>query len=229
MNTETIRDYGYIVNLSFPPMSYTPQNLRDLVNDILARYNLTTVNYTTSQDEVILSSAQGQVGELSRVGFFKNRVFLEKGPIQGGTIDSFTRVIDDVLNLAINRLRLQVFIQSNVIRIIANPTGINDARQFIGFRVCGFTNDGLRAFNRPVHAVGLRWYFPPTRADQPEYDVKIETLLRDASLIFLENVGNFQQPIPAQERARIIDNIRATRQFLTSEIANFLVQYNQQA
>lgn len=34
MNRETIRDYGYVIELSYPPASYTAQHMRDLINDI---------------------------------------------------------------------------------------------------------------------------------------------------------------------------------------------------
>lgn len=106
MNPETIRDQGYIVELSYPPMNYTSQNLRDLVNDVLARYNFTTVSYSQNQDEVVLGSPEGQERELTRAGFFRNRMFLEKGPIHDGTLESFLPVVEDVITLAVNRLRL---------------------------------------------------------------------------------------------------------------------------
>lgn len=227
MNPETIRDHGYIVELNYPPMNYVSQNLRDLVNDVLARYNFTSVNYSANQDEVVLSSREAREREITRAGFFRNRMFLEKGPIHGGTIESFLPVVEDMINLTVNRLRIPLFIQRNVIRIIANPDGLNDSRIFIGSRVCSFTEDVIRVFGRPIHAVGLRWFFPPTNPNQPEYDVKIETLLRDASLIFIENSGRFQQPVNANQIQTVINHIRETRNFITTEIVNFLVQFNQ--
>ncbi len=229
MNPATISDYGYVIELNYPPINYQPQDLRNMVNEILAHYNLTTVNYTQNQDEVILSSPPSQARELNRIALFKNRLIIEKGPIREGTIESFLPVVEEIIQLAINRLRLQIFTQRNIIRIIANPAGINDARVFIGNRVCSFSEDRVRVFGRPVLAIGLRWFFPPTNPAQPEYDVRIETLLRDSSLIFLENKGQFIQPISAADVRRVLDNIRETRNFLTTQIANFLVQFNQTA
>jgi len=51
MNPETIRNYGYTVDLNYPPANYTSTNLHELVNDIISDYPFTNINYTPSQDE----------------------------------------------------------------------------------------------------------------------------------------------------------------------------------
>jgi len=230
MNRESARDYGYVVQLEYPPASYTSNALRQLVHELTAAFNFTGVQYSNDkQDDVILSAPIDQSHEIYRAGFSRTSIMLEKGLIQGGSAEVFSRSVEDVVGKAVKALHLQGFAQRVVIRVLVNPKGTNDSREFIGNRICRFERKHLECFNRPIHAVGLRCFFPPGNENEPEYDIKIETLLRDVSTIFIENTASFPKIIAADDVKSVVANIATTRNFIYNQVFTFLEQYNSES
>ncbi len=230
MSIDTIRnsarDYGYVVQLAFPPTKHNPTSVTDAAHELTGRFNFTNVNFSDSRDEVLLSTSPSQGPESTRYGIFKDKLLVEKGPIEtASTLESFTQVLEEVLSIVIKRLGLQVFIQQNIVRVIANPASTNDSREFLVFKVSRFQMDELKIFNRPIHAAGLRWFFPATNPAEPEFDVKIETLLRNPNLLFVENKADFRMPIPANNIKQVVQNLDITKKFIYENVFNFIEQF----
>ena len=222
----TARDYGYIVQLAFPPTKHNPTSVTDAAHELTGKFNFTNVNFSDYRDEVVLASPPSQGPESTKCGIYRDRIVVEKGPIETiSTLESFTQNLEEILSVLVKRLALPVFIQQNVLRVIANPSGTNDSREFLIFKMSRFQPDELKHFSRSFHAVGLRWFFPAASPVEPEFDVKIETLLRNPNLLFIENKADFRVPIPVNDVKQVIQNLETTKKFIYDNVFNFMEQF----
>lgn len=229
MRPETIRDYGYILSLLYPPRNHNPQNIDAFFAEMVRQYRFSQVNFNPQHNGGVLANPTGDVRDITKLQVSGDGIQIYKEPIQEGSLDRFWEYAEAALRVAIEQFRIEVLIQQNVLRVLANPAGEGDARFFLGRGVCQFSNERLRPFGRPVHAIGLRWYFPPRSSEDAEFDVKIETLLRDPTLLFIENVGKFPLPIAPNNLGQISQNLQRTRNFIINEITQFLIQFNQRS
>lgn len=117
-------------------------------------------------------------------------------------------------------------LQQCLIRKVANPLAQTDARVFLSQRVCSIEDKKLQAFGRPLHGIGLRFFFSPSQEAPFEFDVKVESLLRDPTQLFLENTAKFYAPQQTADLMPVKRNLEATEQFLSDTFIKFLCQFN---
>jgi hypothetical protein len=77
-----------------------------------------------------------------------------------------------------------------------------------------------------VHGIGLRLFFSPGTEVPVEFDVKVESLLRDATQLFLENTAKFYVPLQTADLTPVKNGLEATENFLTETVVKFLCQFN---
>jgi len=78
-----------------------------------------------------------------------------------------------------------------------------DARTFLAQHVMSIDPDRVDRFGRPIHLVGLRFFFPPFRHKGKkgkaavanwQVNVKAESLLEDPSKLYLEADADWSEP-----------------------------------
>ena len=68
---------------------------------------------------------------------------------------------EDILRSIYEKLKIDlVLVQIYTVRLEANPKDLDDARVFIGDKVCGFTRERRQRLDAPIHGVGVSFYFP---------------------------------------------------------------------
>jgi len=112
-----------------------------------------------------------------------------------------------------------------------------DARTFLAGHIMQMPPERVvQSFRRPVHLIGLRFFFPPFRSGSNEPDesaenridwsasVRAESLLEDPTQLFLEAETDWFEPTSWNEALSrtVIDRLATTRRFLEENVRDFL-------
>lgn len=228
MIKETARDHGYEVVLGFPQLAqHSPDALNELAYELNKTFSFKKTDYSDSHNEMVLSSPSSKGAEITKCGIFVNRIEFTKGPIEQGSIQIFNESITSAIKVIVQKLRLPVFVQQNTVIVLASPPQKRDSREFLAFDVSRFKDEQLKKLGRNIHCTGLRWFFMAAieQPDDPEFDVKIETLIRDINMLYIENKARFPNPISSTDIDPIIRNLNATREFIYTRVFEFLGQF----
>ena len=108
-----------------------------------------------------------------------------------------------------------------------------DAREFLARHVMSLDPSRTDSFGRPIHLVGLRFFFPPFALQKGkderaitdwQVDVKAESLIEDPSKLFLEADGRWQDTMPwnGENERKVIDRIKVVSDYLQENVVAFL-------
>ncbi len=225
MNPESITPLSFGVLLVHPPLLHSDKKLRELFT------RLGTVHEFTQYQQPAEGTAQFHriwraTNERLACNFHRDRIEMVHD-FPSTDLQGFWRTAQDVLAESIRMLQIPAFVlQQYLIRKTANPLAEADARVFLVQKVCSIESQSLEALGRPFHGIGLRFFFPASQEAPFEFDVKVESLLRDPSQLFLENTAKFYVPIPIADLMPIEKNLEATERFLAHTFVNFLCQFN---
>ena len=105
-----------------------------------------------------------------------------------------------------------------------------DARAFLAQRKLRLDKGAMEPFGRPVHVIGLRLFFPPVagregaEARDWQVNVKIESLAKDPTQLFIEADAHWNQPMQWGEQAlsKIVERADTVHTFVRTNVLNFL-------
>ena len=226
MNKQTLRDDCYIIHLFTPNVRYSKEQLQDLYTNTAKTHDY---SYSVFKDE---GSAEFRITdqrtpEQTKYIFDGSTVLLVHESVGKIGLEHFLERANDLISNAIKYLKIPLFIQQNsVIRCNASPFHTDDSRRFILESVCSLKEERLKSFGRLVHGVGLRFFFPPMQDKLYQFDIKIESLLKDPRVLYLECMGSFFQPIQVSTLDMIKENMHTTKDFIYNNISDFLEQFN---
>ncbi|MFL5580930.1 MAG: hypothetical protein ACJ8AO_11190 [Gemmatimonadaceae bacterium] len=81
----------------------------------------------------------------------------------------------------------------------------------------------LNTFGRPIAGGGIRLVFPALTAEQPLIELKIESLLVDASELFVEAGMVWNQPVSG-DHMNAPELLMTVEEFLNSQVAKFIAE-----
>lgn len=81
----------------------------------------------------------------------------------------------------------------------------------------------MQILGRPVLGGGLRLVMPPSEGQVSQVEVKIESFLRDSSMLFVELQFAWPQPIAPQEGFRPRELLTEVRDYCTTRLVPFIV------
>ena len=226
MNKESITPLSFIIELLNPPMRHPIESTNKLFSELKDTYS----NCTRPADNVTeFFSIDPNTQEQKRCIVRGDKIMISN-LFTSCTLESFWKTSSDVLKKAVKILQIPLFFfRQYTVRLTATPLKEKDSRRFLGNRVCGFEDLKLKCLARPIHGCGIRLVFPPLKDNQSEYIIRVESLLKDISRIFLENQARFLVPIQLQGDylANIKEELDKTYSFLRENISDFLIQYNE--
>jgi hypothetical protein len=109
-----------------------------------------------------------------------------------------------------------------------------DARTFLAVHVMGMNPNRVDSFGRPLHLLGLRFFFPPYIKKKPEGDkpqvtnghvgVRAESLMEDPSKLFLEAEATWIEAHPWEEEdvTALSDHLETVKNYLEKNVMQFL-------
>jgi len=228
MNKDSISSLSFIMELVNPHMRHDILNTNTLfveLKDVYANCNRISADLTE------LSFISQETPETRKCVIKGDRIII-LNDFTSGTLESFLKTSTYVLRTAVKILKIPLFIfRQHTVRLTAAPLRGQDARVFLGNKVSRLEDSKLKVLKRRVHGCGLRFVFAPEPDNPSEYLVRVESLLRNTGLLFLENQARFFKPIQIQPdidyAVEIGDELKMTHSFLTENVSDFLVQYNQ--
>ncbi len=147
-------------------------------------------------------------------------------------LDECVGRIDAVVKAGIKVFAPQVIAQTCVYVLKQVTTEIGDARVFLADRVLRLSEERKRAFQRPIHMVGLTFFLPPyqladtdgceVRQDPNAFEIKVESLNEDTRDIYLQCRAYFHEPFAAAEFSTLRERVNATESFIDQYVVRFL-------
>ena len=228
MNKNSISSLSFIMELINPRMRHGIPSTNTLFVELKEVY----ANCNRISDDLTELSFLSQATPETRKCVIKGDRIIILNDFTSSTLEGFLETSEYVLRTAVKILKIPLFIfRQHTVRLTAALLRGQDSRVFLGNKVSRLEDSKLKVLKRRIHGCGLRFVFAPEPGNQSEYLVRVESFLRDTSLIFLENQARFFKPIQIQPdidyAVEIRDELKRTYSFLTENVSDFLVQYNQ--
>jgi len=202
------------------PVTQAPERLRAAFSELCRRCGYENFIRTTVGARIERPSGEGE--GTGRVVFSSDRIEVFEDDAQI-SVHEYVARLQSVLEVAVSALGIPVFlVQQTTLRTIATPLANPGGEQFIGRRLFRVAADDLEALGRPVRLFGVRLVFPSRSAEEPSYDVRVETYARDPKSLYIENQGVFKVPIAPADLRVAGERVQATAEFISEKICPFL-------
>lgn len=225
MNRESLVPLSFIIELLNPPLKHQQQDILKLFTELKDIY----ANYNTLTDTITELSYIDKKTQETKKLIIRNDKIILSNDLTSSTLNRFWKDASYIIEKSVSMLSIPIFFfRQYTIRFIASPLNEKDSRIFLGNRVCGLQDNKLKLFGRPIHGFGIRLVMPSIKSEQNEYNIRVESFLKDTKQIFLENQARFIAPIQLQKKyLDLIENeVNKTYEFLKNNIIGFLEQYN---
>ncbi len=218
-----LRTIARIIELFHIPLQHDVEQLRDVYLEVSRSCGYD--NFTRQPGGALLESAASEGGMVSRVSFQKDRITFQEE--HGKTsLESFQPRLDEVIHIATERLSIPIFILRNItVRGVAAAPGGRSAAQFLAEAMFRVAAEDLAPLGRPAQLIGFRLQLPATDQKSGLHQARIETYLRDARALYVEDVATFKFPIPSRDKERIAAELREVDACVHDRIAAFLNQF----
>jgi hypothetical protein len=95
---------------------------------------------------------------------------------------------------------------------------------YIWEKLLGKSPRDLQAFDKPIQGGGLRFVMPPQPGEFIETQVKIESLLADTKLLWVEVIMKWIQPEKVENRFKAAELYSKINDYLDKNVVSFMVQ-----
>lgn len=225
MNRESFSPLAFIIELLNPPMLHQNENVHKLFSELKDSY----MNFNRPSDNITeLSLIEKNTQEVKKL-IIRNDKIIVLNDLTTATLQSFWKNTSDIIKKTVSILNIPLFFfRQYTVRFTASPLVEKDSRLFLGNNICGLNDEKLKPFGRPIHGFGFRFVIPPIQNEPNEYNIRIESLLRDPGKIFLENQARFLAPLELKGEylTALESEIVKTYNYLKENICQFLEQYN---
>ncbi|MCE5299805.1 MAG: hypothetical protein LLG37_02890 [Spirochaetia bacterium] len=218
------RLFAMIIELVYVPVQIEDKKIRELFNSVSDNHSITS--YNAAPDGTVVMSSKDEKNNFVRYRIMKDRVVLSYEYCRN-SINYYQGLAGDFIEKFTKNIGVSLFLaETTVLRRHANIQGVSDSRDYLIKRVYGMDEENLKKFNRPLHMMGTRIFFPPVPDDPCVYEVKIETVMEDYRTLFLECLGVYAAAIDTRQGITgIFNNLKKTDDFLINNIGGFITQF----
>jgi len=177
----------------------------------------------------VLANNPGQPGAVSQAIFLPDRIQIreELGPL---TPEEFASRARSVAEGAAPHRGVQNFLaQSVAVRVLINPKNYKDARSFLRDGMFAFAA-AVEDFERDPQLYGLRLAFPPDPASgdaqQPAFNLRIESYARDPRSLFLECQGTFGPVVALGAMDAVQERVLEVQSFVLRKVLPFVARFD---
>jgi hypothetical protein len=230
MNRASARDYGFQVELAYPPLppALSERDWHGFAH-ALSQRGLEYSRLSTERGALEIVRTFSESREATVYTFARERMYVRHEFVGELGFQPFCENALLAVTAAFEELRVPVMLdQRTTVRKLVSMAGREDARIFLMQRVSRIDSDTLDEFGRPVHTVGLRYFFPVVEDTPYEFDVRVESLMEDPHTLYFQNRGKFVvPPVEAASAAEVVRRLRLTREFIETNVFNFLDQFRE--
>lgn len=218
------RTISLLTELIHIPSKATVDQLREIYNSVCRTADYE--NFIRTADGARIERSQGEGPDTSTVTFRQDRITIAENNTML-TLDQYTKKVEAVADTSLSVLNLPFFlVQQTTVRSIASPNAFKTGGEFIGRTMFRITSDDLGPLGRPTNLFGFRLFFPATKEQPHQFNVRIETYVKDNRSIYIENVGMFKAPVQPQNLGVLGGNIELTADFVSNNICTFLSRFD---
>ena len=219
------RTIAYLAEIIYQPIQLQPDKVQTIHNTLFSETQFRYQNFQIAQDGVHLTNVPTQPGSVSSVSFGPDRMVLRE-ELTAVTLEDFASRVVNIATLSFQTLGIQASLaQQFAVRSLINPKSVNDSREFMARCVIGAPEQTWSALGRPMQSVGLSLTFPQTETENHMFRLRVETWNQDPRSVWIENVGSFTQPVPAERIPDLGNLVQTTYQFVAGPVADFLSQF----
>ena len=230
MNRASARDYGFQVELAYPPLPTTIAE-RDWHGfaHALSERGLEYSRLSTERGVLELVRSFTESREATVYTFTRERMRVRHEFVGELGFQPFCENVLLAVTAVFEEMHVPVMLdQRTTVRKLVSMAGRQDARLFLMQRVSKIDSEALGHFGRPVHTVGLRYFFPMVEDAPFEFDVRIESLMEDPHTIYFQNRGKFVvPPVGDADADEVVRRLGLTREFIETNVFNFLDQFRE--
>lgn len=137
--------------------------------------------------------------------------------------EAFCKLAETFIPIVTDTFRMPAWLNRECIvqKLAPCPDG-EDSRTYLSKSLLRLEEENLAAFDRQPHGLGVRVFFPAEKEDPVEFDVKIESFLRDPSRLFFQVHARFLQSAPVKDPKVAVGSLRRTKEFLEKKVFAFL-------
>lgn len=223
MDTNT-RLLALIAEFILVPAQTEDKKLRSVFDRVSDTHSI--VSFSSAGPGSVVMSSREEKNDLVKYRVMPDRVVLSY-EFCSKSMQYYLDLADDFLKIYSSVSGVQISIaHSIVIRKLVNIPGVRDARQFMLKDAFGVSEERLKAFGRPLHMFGTRFFFPPLDQSMPVYEAKVESAMDDPSTIFIECKGTIARQAAIKDGiAGAKEGIAATDGFMDKNITGFFTQF----
>ena len=206
------------------PVNHSADKLRAVYNDVCSTCGYE--DFTRLQGGARIERRDPEGQGFSRVNLLRERIQITEDHT-GITVDQFAKKAVAVLSAVLPSLEIPVLlVQQNTVRVISTPNNFGSAAEYLARSVFKIGDEQLQPFGRPTNVFGFRLVFPIVKDHPENFNVRVESYVRDAQALYIENVGTFKTPIQHSTLKTVEDNLSSTSEFIVDRVVHFLSQYD---
>lgn len=219
------RTINLLTELIHVPAKHSVDNLRKVYNSICSSCGYENFIRTGDGARVEQSKVEGSNGN-SSVTFRQDRIIVLEDRTTL-SLEEYVHRLESVARTAMEVLKLPLFlVQQSTVRSLASPNFYKSSGEFLSKTLFKIDEDDMAPLGRPVNIFGLRLLFPATPDNPQQFNVRIESYVKDPRSVYIENVGMYKSPVQYQNLDVLGQNMESTAEFLSSNLCGFLTQYD---
>ncbi|MHC4516017.1 MAG: hypothetical protein ACYTGW_08295 [Planctomycetota bacterium] len=220
------RTIAFLAEVLFEPIELASDTVQGIHNTLYRRPEISYQNFQVAQDGIHLTNLPEVPGSVSTATFLPDRLVLRE-ELRGVTVEDFAARLVNVASISFEALQIHAsHAQQFVIRSLITPRHVPDSREFLSHRMMAASGPHLHKLGRPIESLGVRYTFPQHDDQKEVFNVRIETWNQDPRSIWLENVGQFSQPMTTENIPALSDHLFSTYRFLIGPVCEFLADFD---
>ena len=220
------RTIAYLAEIIYAPMELRADAVQSIHNALYRQAGLGYQNFQIAADGIHLSNLPERPGAVSAVSFAPDRMIVRE-ELRATTVEDFAARLVNIAGLAFRTLEIPLSLaQQFVVRSLINPRQTQDSREFLLRRVITGPEEAWSSFGRPMQRVGLSFTFPQVPEHDQVFNLRIETWNQDPRSLWIENVGSYTRPLPAERIPDLGTSLFTTYKFLTGQVSRFLSHFD---
>ncbi len=220
------RMIAFLAEIIYTPLELRADVVQSIHNSLYRQTEISYQNFQIAADGIHLSNVPERPGAVSAVSFAPDRMVLRE-ELRATTVEDFATRVVNVASVSFRTLGIPLSLaQQFVIRSLVTPRQTQDSREFLLRRVIGAPDQAWGAFGRPMQRVGLSFTFPQVQEHDQVFNVRIETWNQDPRSLWIENVGSYTRPVPAERIPDLGASLLTTYKFVTGQVSRFLSHFD---
>lgn len=206
------------------PVNHSADKLRAVYNEVCNSCGYE--DFTRLQGGAQIERRDPESQSFSRLKLLRERIQITEDHT-GVTVEQFAKKATAVLSSVLPQLEIPVLlVQQNTVRVISTPNNYGSAAEYLARSVFKIDEEQLQSFGRPTSLFGFRLVFPMAKGHPENFNVRVESYVRDPQALYIENVGTFKTPIQHSTLQTVENNLNLTSDFIGDRVVHFLSHYD---